>query len=157
MVKQAKGYSKEEKQVYLEAAARFRLPYWDIIMPRNDEQVEPPPGKTRIDPTAIWGCPEILKVEEVFVKLPENHPDKIQGSIWNKIKNPLASFAFPTGQEYKSHPERKKLHLDSGSVPLFLFLRGGLNFLRVGLIKSKLLGFQLQIATMRLTVMPSIS
>ena len=101
MVRQASAFKdKDEKQSYLDAAARFRLPYWDIIMPRNDEQTEPPPGQTEADPTAIWGCPEILKAKSVYVKLPKGDPEKEKNGFWT-IDNPLAAFKFPRAEEFQ--------------------------------------------------------
>ena len=114
MVKQAKKYSDEkERNTYLDAAARFRLPYWDVVMPRNEEQTTPPPGKDRTDPAAIWGCPEIFKVRKVFVKLPQGIPAESQDGFWT-IDNPLASFIFPNEQDYRQHPERKDKRLEFG-------------------------------------------
>ena len=116
MVKQANAYPNEdERNIYLDAAARFRLPYWDIVMPRNEKQTRPPPGKDKIDPTAIWGCPEILKAENVFVKLPNGDPNKSKDGFWT-IKNPLAFFAFPEKEEYGKHTDRTQLKLAKGCV-----------------------------------------
>ena len=107
MVRLANAFQdKNEKQSYLDAAARFRLPYWDIIMPRNDEQTEPPRGQTKIDPTAIWGCPEILKAKSVYVKLPDGDPDKKKDGFWT-IDNPLATFKFPKAAEYQDSKNHK--------------------------------------------------
>ena len=105
MVEQAKAYlDEEQRKTYLDAAARFRLPYWDLIMPRKEE--------TNSDPTTIWGCPAIFKAKDVFVKLPGDDPEKDEKGF-SKIKNPLASFAFPNDQELRQHPKRKKLDMDS--------------------------------------------
>lgn len=105
MVKQAKAYPDEnDRNTYLDAAASFRLPYWDLIMPRNAE--------TNSDPTTIWGCPDILKAKEVYVKLPEDDPEK-DAKGFSKIKNPLYNFAFPNDQERDQHPERKGLKMPS--------------------------------------------
>ena len=121
MVKQANAYPDEtERKVYLDAAARFRLPYWDIIMPRNEEQTTAPPGKEKPDPTAIWGCPGILKAKSVFVKLPKD-PKESKDGFWT-INNPLALFNFPKDQEHKKHPERKHINWQPGCVVQFLIL-----------------------------------
>jgi hypothetical protein len=39
-----------DKAIYVATASRFRLPFWDIVMPRN----KPGHGK---DADAIWGTP----------------------------------------------------------------------------------------------------
>ena len=110
MVRQANAFQDEdEKQSYLDAAARFRLPYWDIVMPRNEEQTEPEPGQSKIDPAAIWGYPKILRAESVFVKLPNGDPANKKDGFWT-IDNPLATFKFPEAAEFensKSHGVRR--------------------------------------------------
>ena len=122
MVKQANACPNEnERKVYLDAAARFRLPYWDIIMPRNEEQTTPPPGKNKLDPRAIWGCPEILKAKTVFVKLPNGDPNESKDGFWT-INNPLALFTFPNDQEYAKHSKRKQLVLEKGCVAQLFIL-----------------------------------
>ena len=78
----------EQRQRYLNAAARFRLPFWDPLMPRN-----------KLDKTkkleTMFGIPEILRVKEVFVK----HWDK-DGPA--KIDNPLEKFSFPNETTLKA-------------------------------------------------------
>ncbi len=91
----------EERQVYLDAAAQFRLPYWDIVMPRN------PYNKNKKDETHIFGCPQILKEEWVWVREPGNNPKFHNG--FSHIRNPLFSFYFP-----KTWPERKKPAFSEG-------------------------------------------
>lgn len=108
MVNQAKAYPKIQQKTYLDAAARFRLPYWDLIMPRN-EQAPPTDGK-KSDPTTIWGCPAIFKTPEVFVKLPKDDPKKDEKGF-SKITNPLAYFTFPKDQEWAEHKERNQLQM----------------------------------------------
>ena len=110
MVKQAELYTKQaDKDRYLAAAARFRLPYWDLIMPRNAPKT--PPGSQKPDPRTIWGCPDILKNSKVYVKLPKpNSQTDLHG--FNSIDNPLATFVFPTADEFKNHPERIQLEMD---------------------------------------------
>ena len=128
MVRQANAYpNKNERKIYLDAAARFRLPYWDIIMPRNEEQTTPPPGKDNPDPAAIWGCPEILKAEKVFVKLPKGDPNKSENGFWT-IDNPLVLFKFPNPQEYGEHRERNKLELGKGCVAQSFILGSRLTY-----------------------------
>lgn len=105
MVEQAKAYPDEkQRKTYLDAAARFRFPYWDLIMPRKEE--------TNSDPTTIWGCPEIFKAKDVYVKLPGDDPAKDEKGF-SKRKNPLAFFTFPNDEERRQHPERKKLDMPS--------------------------------------------
>lgn len=89
MVAQAEKYKDEaERQMYRDAAAMFRLPFWDIVMPRSKQ--------TSGEATSIFGCPEILKREEVFLKLPEGHEDrKSPTEKFTKLPNPLASFIYP--------------------------------------------------------------
>ncbi len=72
-------------------------------MPRKDE--------TNSDPTTIWGCPDIFKAEDVYVKLPKGNSAK-DGKGFSKIKNPLVCFIFPNAQEQGQHPERKELDMD---------------------------------------------
>jgi hypothetical protein len=91
MVKQADLYSGAEKDAYRKAAARFRLPYWDIVMPRNKYTG----GRS----DTVWGCPAILKVERVTVRLPKPTANAKDG--WDSIRNPLYSFVFPKPEEYQ--------------------------------------------------------
>ena len=159
MVRQANAFQdKDEKQSYLDAAARFRLPYWDIVMPRNDEQTKAPPGRSRIDPTAIWGCPEILKAENVYVKLPNGDPKKKKNGFW-EIKNPLAGFKFPEDVEYRDSEDQKvrRKRLVMGET-----CAGRLEVLSVftdsgtGIIKSEQLVSPHREATMKRTTLLSI-
>ena len=105
MVKQANLYEGNDKTVYLDAAARFRLPYWDLIMPRN--KLSKPAPEKESDPASIWGCPEILKARKVFVKLPKGDPAKVKGGFW-EIDNPLAYFTFPDGEEFTNYTKQNK-------------------------------------------------
>ena len=159
MVRQASAFQDEdEKQSYLDAAARFRLPYWDIVMPRNDKPTKPPPGQTTVDPAAIWGCPEILKVKSVYVKLPSGDPEKEKNGFWT-IDNPLAVFKFPTAAEFhdsESHGvERRRLVMPQESAAQIEALSVFTDW-RTGLTKSKQLVFPHPEATMRLTMLLSI-
>ncbi len=72
-----------EMQKYQNAAARFRLPFWDPFMPRNIIE------KTAKLKETIFGVPQILRKKTVFVK------------HWNsteleEMANPLESFFFPS-------------------------------------------------------------
>ena len=151
MVKQAKAFQdKDDKKSYLDAAARFRLPYWDIVMPRNEKQTE--------DPKAIWGCPEILKVKSVYVKLPNGDPKKKKNGFWT-IDNPLAVFKFPTAAEFKDSEnhgvKREQLVMletcaaQIEALPVFTDCR-------TGSTESKQLVSPQPEATMRLTMLLSI-
>ena len=89
MVRVADSYSGAERSIYAAAAARFRLPFWDIVMPRNKQS-----GK-EVD--TVWGTPKILVKDEVFVKLPQPSAEATAG--FDRIKNPLYHFKFPTDKE----------------------------------------------------------
>ena len=82
-----------DKRKYQDAARRFRLPFWDPFMPRNK--------RDKSEPKSIWGMPKILSAERVWVRRPDN-PDKLID-----IANPLASFAFPSEDDYRKAPGRK--------------------------------------------------
>ncbi|KAI9845231.1 MAG: hypothetical protein M1837_004986 [Sclerophora amabilis] len=82
MMSIAGKYGEDEKQKYETAAAQFRLPYWDPIMPRN-----PTKKSGKLD-EKIFGVPKILSQKRVFV----NHWDK---SKPKDIENPLQQFSFP--------------------------------------------------------------
>ncbi|KAI9706216.1 MAG: hypothetical protein M1820_004977 [Bogoriella megaspora] len=77
-----------EKSTYRAAAARFRLPFWDIVMPRNEQS-------GALD--SVWGTPAILAANNVYVKLPE--PTSNADGGFDTIPNPLYSFFFPTDSE----------------------------------------------------------
>jgi hypothetical protein len=85
MVRVAKLYPTDaEKRIYGAAAARFRLPFWDIVMPRNKQS-------GAID--TVWGTPAILAKKVVYVKLPKPTGNSEGG--FDTIPNPLYSFNFP--------------------------------------------------------------
>lgn len=87
MVRVAGLYKDPDSTSFAGAAARFRLPYWDIAMPRNAQQ--------GTDKTSIYGVPTIFTTTEVTVKW----PDKTTSANWQTIQNPLYSFTFPTAKE----------------------------------------------------------
>ena len=95
MIRQAKGFNAPWRETYLDAAARFRLPYWDPIMPRWDKDASP-----NSDQTKIWGCPRIFLQRQVYVRTPGD-PNTL-GEPGNKIQNPLYSFKFPTESDRHS-------------------------------------------------------
>lgn len=83
MVKQANRYKNPKDQSrYLDAAAKFRLPYWDPLMPRNLQA-----DGARFD--TVWGLPELLKRPQVFLR----HPD--QPEVLKPFDNPMYKFVFP--------------------------------------------------------------
>ena len=92
---QFKEAAGEERQ-YQDAAKRFRLPFWDPFMPRNKLEADS-------DPKAIWGLPEILSAEKVWVRRPKSSDELVD------IANPLASFSFPSEDDYKRAPSRKPI------------------------------------------------
>ena len=104
MVKVAEEYpTEEEKAVYRAAAARFRLPFWDIVMPRNKQT-----GAVE----TVWGTPAILAAKDVYVKLPVPTSGAVNG--FDTLPNPLYSFTFP------SDTERQKAQKDLGRDVLVL-------------------------------------
>lgn len=89
MVRVADQYSTDaEKRIYKAAAARFRLPFWDIVMPRNKQS-----GAVE----SVWGTPAILAAKNVYVKLPKPTPNAKDG--FDTIPNPLYAYQFPTPNE----------------------------------------------------------
>ena len=88
MINQANKFQDQtEKQKYLDAAAKFRLPYWDMFMPRNKQQGN--------DMTTIFGLPQLLKAENVFLKEPGAPKEFVSRP------NPMYKFVFPTSDEWK--------------------------------------------------------
>lgn len=81
-------FSEEEGKGQYEAALdRFRLPYWDPVMPRN--KLKPGAEKTLSDRVlAMFGLPDILVAEDVWVMRPGDTQK-------TTIKNPLHHFEFP--------------------------------------------------------------
>ncbi len=113
---------KDEKVRYRNAAIRFRLPFWDPFMPRNELQPdgskdEPkakpkdkPKDKPKVD-REIWGLPKILSQAEVWVRRPGD-PSKLE-----KIANPLAYFTFPSDADYIGTGRKKIVWEDTGVHP----------------------------------------
>lgn len=86
----ANSYNDEStKAGYLEAVRRFRFPYWDPWMPRR-----------KADPHNNWnglfGVPEILRAQEVFVRRPEA-PNGLQ-----QMDNPLYRYTVPDNNSVRS-------------------------------------------------------
>ncbi|KAI9789436.1 MAG: hypothetical protein M1835_001679 [Candelina submexicana] len=84
----ANEYPQETRAKYQSAADRFRLPFWDPLLPRNSV-----PQSTAVDPT-IWGLPKILGAKFVWVQRPK-------GSKLEHIPNPLYSFNIPSDEVLK--------------------------------------------------------
>ena len=97
----------DEKVKYQNAARRFRLPYWDPFMPRN-EVPKPTDGKA---PRSIWGLPKILSREKVYVRNADKPKDLVQ------ISNPLHHFTFPDKEDYVK-ADRKEIDWRNANVPL---------------------------------------
>lgn len=104
MVRLAGTYpTQQEVNLYSDAAARFRLPYWDLIMPRNEL-------KTGDRYDTVWGFPEVFKNKAVFVRQPIRD-EKTDKDGFNEIANPLATFVFPTEGEH-NESGRVKLNME---------------------------------------------
>ena len=79
----AAQYTNEpEKSLYQKAASRFRVPFWDPFLPRNEVPKTARPNEN------IWGFPKILTTKDVWVKRPKGHK-------LDKMDNPLYAFNFP--------------------------------------------------------------
>lgn len=76
-----------EKTLYKAAADRFRMPYWDPVMPRNKPSASAV-GSKKVD-ESIWGLPKILGAERVYVIKPGSQQPV-------EVDNPLYSFTFPS-------------------------------------------------------------
>ena len=84
-------YSEVDKPKYQIAAGRFRLPFWDPVMPRSkmDKTKQAKTEKEKMEQIkSVFGIPDILSRSEVYVV------------HWNAngpktIPNPLQSFVFP--------------------------------------------------------------
>lgn len=75
--------NEQEKRVYQNAANRFRLPFWDPFLPRNKVDKSPVLNE------GIWGIPQILGQQSVWVKRPAVADLK-------PMDNPLYQFTFPS-------------------------------------------------------------
>ena len=90
----AKQYTSEpEKTRYQQAASRFRIPFWDPLLPRNRV------SRTSTLDEGIWGVPEILAAERVWVKYPGVQDLK-------DIDNPLYAYKFQWDTLVKNGRER---------------------------------------------------
>ncbi|KAF2024336.1 hypothetical protein EK21DRAFT_117886 [Setomelanomma holmii] len=99
MVKVAGLYTNaEQKGSYRRAAARFRLPYWDPLTPRNER---------RGDVDTAFGLPVIFQQRDIYVRTPSK-PDEL-----TPMANPLYEFTFPKDPEWKAHPDRPRVAFPS--------------------------------------------
>lgn len=100
MINQANQYKNPaDRAKYLDAAARFRLPYWDPIMPRKQRD---PTGPL----STVWGLPLILSLENIYVRT-QSAPDRLI-----PMRNPLYSFKFPTLDEWDQPRQTERIRLD---------------------------------------------
>lgn len=95
----AARYPDKYKAMYLDAASRFRLPFWDPVMPRyRDDSNATDSAKQEV--TWFWGVPVIFKTKEVYVKYPEK-PDELK-----PMPNPMYQFTFPEATAYDTAKRR---------------------------------------------------
>ena len=106
MIKEANEYHGDYKKTYLDAASRFKLPYWDISMPRNSDDSKATPKAKQRDAWR-WGLPEILKRPKVYVRT-YDAPEELQ-----ERDNPLYSFSFPKKLEFKDVKNRPQIPWES--------------------------------------------
>ncbi|KAK3069337.1 hypothetical protein LTR53_012400 [Teratosphaeriaceae sp. CCFEE 6253] len=105
MVSIARSYTDPAWQkTYLDACDRFKLPYWDVCMPRNKTS-EGATAKVKAANGNIWrwGFPKIFKTKDVFVRLP-NSPTQL-----TLMPNPLYQFSFPKQVETHGGRDGRKL------------------------------------------------
>ena len=109
----AKNYiDPEDKKLYLSAAERFRLPYWDPFVPRNRVYRD---SEAKAVDQEIWGLPKILTAEAVYVKYPKK-------KVLKAIPNPLRAFVFPDEETLKKKG-RKAFPWSDAKVSRNYFLR----------------------------------
>jgi tyrosinase len=91
MVDIAQSYTKpEDKAMYLVAAQKFRLPYWDYFRPRDFNSNFPGVVNDGTDTNFpyTFGVPQIFTVSDVMTRIaPSNE--------WKSIPNPFKSYIFP--------------------------------------------------------------
>ena len=90
-----------ERTLYQSAAQRFKLPFWDPLLPRN--RVE----STGTFNDKILGVPAILAAKQVWVKRPGAQDLK-------PIDNPLYSYTFQW--EALQEKGRKPVHFGNNMV-----------------------------------------
>ena len=97
-----KGSFEEEKNLYQNAANRFRLPFWDPLLPRNKVD------NTGVLDNRIWGIPKILGAKDVWVK-------RLNAIELESIPNSLYQFTFPQNEVLQAKG-RKPVIFGSGVV-----------------------------------------
>lgn len=144
MVKQANRYKNPKDKIkYMDAAARFRLPYWDPLMPRRLQAQH-----ASFD--TVWGLPQILKRPEVFLR----HPD--QPESLKSFNNPMYKFVFPKNWDPDPARRRPRATLFQGDfmnavetmrTPITIVSRPGED-----LRSSKIIGVRTDIEALELTI-----
>ncbi|CVL03756.1 related to tyrosinase precursor (monophenol monooxygenase) [Fusarium mangiferae] len=91
----------EQKKKYLDAAQKFRIPYWDYYRPRDKAKTTFPGVTNPKDGTTTapfdWGAPQIFTMPQVMVKrLPDNE--------LISMPNPFFQFNFNSEQFNKIIP-----------------------------------------------------
>ena len=117
-----------EKKEYINAAERFRFPYWDPFVPRN--RVSRNSQATEVD-QEIWGLPKILMAEAVYVKYPNK-------SVLKAIANPLRAYVLPD-EGILSKKGRKPLNVSrlmTALVPLTLVLGTDSTLVELGTLQD---------------------
>lgn len=86
----AKKFPDANKQHYVDAVQKFRLPYWDYYRPRAKKKV----WFRGVKPNDITSFPFDFSIPQVFTvtKLMVRTPSKNE---LTPIDNPLTSFTFP--------------------------------------------------------------
>ena len=105
---------KHEKTLYESAADRFRLPFWDPVIPRNPVNKDVP-LYDRVY-SGVWGLPKILTTEVIWVKKPH-------GKQMEEMANPLYRFNFPK-EETISKKGRKPITFPEQIVSFSLLQAG---------------------------------
>ncbi|KPM45160.1 hypothetical protein AK830_g1416 [Neonectria ditissima] len=113
------GVTEEDKQTYIAAAKKFRLPYWDYYRPRGYEVTFPGvvDGTTTTSPYD-YHAPQIFTLPEVMVKrLPDN-------KLVN-MPNPFFQYAFDVDDSKKIQWEHSRLDMSLGHAKERTIRHGG--------------------------------
>jgi tyrosinase len=99
MVNKAREYNDETIQKkYLDAASRFRFPYWDPCLPRQLKKGLDGDSHDSSGVPNEFGVPMIVSSPKVFVRFPES-PDQL-----TSVDNPLYQYNFPDSYHYPNNP-----------------------------------------------------